>query len=79
MSDYCKGCRYQPGKATGDDACPISTLYWDFLSRNRSRLRGNRRMGFQFKNLDRKTPGERRDINKRAEHLKTALTARTYL
>ncbi len=79
MSDYCKGCRYQPGKAIGDDACPITTLYWDFLSRNRARLHGNRRMGFQFKNLDRKTPGERRDIKKQAEHLKTAFTARTYL
>ena len=79
MSDYCKGCRYHPGKAIGDDACPISTLYWDFLSRNRSRLRGNRRMGFQFKNLDRKTPGERRDIKKRADQLKAAFTARTYL
>ncbi len=79
MSDYCKGCRYQPGKATGDDACPITTLYWDFLSRNRSRLRGNRRMGFQFKNLERKSPGERRDIKTRAERLKAAFTARTYL
>ena len=79
MSDYCKGCRYHPGKATGDDACPMTTLYWDFLSRNHSRLRGNRRMGFQYKNLDRKTPGERREIRTRANHLKSALTARTYL
>ncbi len=79
MSDYCKGCRYQPGQAIGVDACPISTLYWDFLSRNRNRLRGNRRMGFQYKNLDRKPSGERRDIRAQADHLKSALTARTYL
>ena len=79
MSDYCKGCRYQPGKAIGDDPCPITTLYWDFLSRNRTRLRGNRRMGFQLKNLDRKTAGERRDIKQQAESLKATFTARTYL
>jgi deoxyribodipyrimidine photolyase-related protein len=79
MGDYCKGCRYHPAKATGDEGCPITTLYWDFLSRNRKRLDGNRRMGFQFKNLDRKDGAERRAIKKRADELKTRFTSRTYL
>ena len=79
MSDYCEGCRYHPSKATGDDGCPITTLYWDFLSRNRNRLKGNRRMGFQFKNLDRKDDSERRAIKKRADALKAYFTSRTYL
>ncbi len=79
MGDYCRGCRYVPGKATGDEACPITTLYWDFLSRNRNRLKGNRRMGFQYKNLDRKDPSERRAIKKRADALKVRFTSRTYL
>jgi len=79
MSDYCDGCRYDPKKASGEDACPFTTLYWDFLSRNRQRIRGNRRMGFQLNNLDRKDDGERRAIRKRAEALKSDMTARTYL
>ncbi len=79
MSDYCRGCRYVPGKATGDEACPITTLYWDFLSRNRNRLKGNRRMGFQYKNLDRKDASERRAIKKRSDELKVRFTSRTYL
>ncbi len=79
MSDYCKDCRFDPSQATGDKACPITTLYWDFLSRNRNRLKGNRRMGFQFKNLDRKSAGERRAIKRRADRLKSHLTAKTYL
>ena len=79
MSDYCKNCRYQPAKATGENACPITTLYWDFLARNRQRLASNRRMGFQFKNLERKDRAERRDIAKQAEVLKSRLTGRTYL
>ena len=79
MSDYCKGCRYDPQKASGDDACPITTLYWDFLARNRSRLKNNRRMGFQFKNLDRKDASDVRAIRKRAGELKDRFTARTYL
>ena len=79
MSDYCAGCRYDPKQATGDDACPFTTLYWDFLARNRPRLRGNHRMGFQLKNLDRKDEGDLRAIRKQADTLKATMTAQTYL
>ncbi len=79
MSDYCANCRFNPKKATGDDACPITTLYWDFLSRNRDRLGANRRMGFQFKNLDRKDDGERHDIRRAADRLRSVFTQKTYL
>ena len=40
MSDYCGDCRYDPRKRTGDDACPFTTLYWDFLARHDERLAG---------------------------------------
>jgi len=53
MSDYCGGCRYDPRKRTGDDACPITTLYWDFLARHRKALSGNNRMSRPLANLDR--------------------------
>jgi deoxyribodipyrimidine photolyase-related protein len=79
MSDYCADCRYDPKQATGETACPFTTLYWDFLSRNRQKIRGNRRMGFQLKNLDRKDQAERRAIRRRADALKSELTAKTYL
>jgi deoxyribodipyrimidine photolyase-related protein len=70
MSDYCGRCRYDPKRATGESACPVTTLYWDFLSRHRDRLRGNRRMGFQLKNLDRKSDAERRTIGERAQAIR---------
>jgi deoxyribodipyrimidine photolyase-related protein len=79
MSDYCGECRFKPDKSIGDDACPFTTLYWDFLSRNRNRLKSNRRMTFQFKNLDRKEQTERRAIRKRADALKSELTKESYL
>ena len=79
MSDYCADCRFNPKNAAGDDACPFTTLYWDFLARNRERIGNNRRMGFQFKNLDRKDDGDRRAIRKQAEALKTQMTSTTYL
>ncbi len=79
MSDYCAGCSFDPKTPIGENACPFSTLYWDFLSRNRNRLRHNPRMGLQFKNLDRKDDAERRKIRKRADRWKNELTRHTYL
>ena len=37
MSNYCKGCAYDRTKRVGDDACPFTTLYWDFLLRHADR------------------------------------------
>jgi deoxyribodipyrimidine photolyase-related protein len=59
MSDYCRGCRYDVAKATGDDACPFNFLYWNFLAANEKRLRGNPRMALVYKSLDR-LPADRR-------------------
>jgi deoxyribodipyrimidine photolyase-related protein len=53
MSDHCRGCRYDPKRRTGDDACPFTTLYWDFLDRHRDRFAGNHRMGNQLAGLRR--------------------------
>ncbi len=53
MSDSCKGCRYNPKKRVGDDACPFTTLYWDFLARNADAFSGNHRMGQQLAGLRR--------------------------
>jgi deoxyribodipyrimidine photolyase-related protein len=79
MSDYCGACRYAPNKSLGEEACPFTTLYWDFLSRNRHRLKKNPRMGLQFRNLDRKDGAERKAIRRQAERLKHELTRKTYL
>ncbi|HLM53471.1 MAG TPA: cryptochrome/photolyase family protein [Pseudoxanthomonas sp.] len=27
MSNYCKGCRYDPARSVGEEACPFTTLY----------------------------------------------------
>ncbi|MDA3921150.1 MAG: cryptochrome/photolyase family protein [Salinisphaera sp.] len=54
MSNYCKSCRFDYKQATGDKACPITTLYWDFLDRNHDAFTSNQRMAFQMKNLEKK-------------------------
>ena len=53
MSNYCGDCRFDPKKRVGDDACPFTTLYWDFLDRHRDTLAGNHRVSRQYGTLDR--------------------------
>lgn len=53
MSDYCDGCRYDVKQKTGDDACPLNSLYWDFMDRNAETLRGNPRLGPVYRTWDR--------------------------
>lgn len=66
MSNYCAGCRYDPAKSTGDDACPFTTLYWDFLLRHEKFLSKNQRMAMQLKNLARLDPPKRKAIQQQA-------------
>lgn len=71
MSNYCRNCRFKPQNATGDDACPFTTLYWDFLIRHERKLRDNARMRLQINNLGKKSRGERNALLKTASALKS--------
>jgi deoxyribodipyrimidine photolyase-related protein len=53
MSDHCRGCRYDRTKRTGADACPFTTLYWDFMARHRDRFLRNARVAQQVRAADR--------------------------
>ena len=53
MSHYCKGCDYDPKLRVGEKACPFTTLYWDFLDRNREMFAKNHRMFQQINGLKR--------------------------
>lgn len=53
MGNHCQGCRFDPAQSTGPQACPFTTLYWDFLIRHEPLLKPNARMAMQLKNLAR--------------------------
>lgn len=53
MSHYCSNCTYNPKLRVGTDACPFTTLYWDFLDRNREMFAKNHRMFQQVNGLKR--------------------------
>jgi len=61
MSDYCKSCRYDVKHKTGDNACPFNALYWDFLVRNKTRLRNNPRLGQVYRTWDKMTADKQAD------------------
>lgn len=73
MSDYCRGCRFDPKKRTGDDACPFTSLYWDFLARNADELAGNPRMGQQLAGMRRLSDLDA--TRERAAHVRVRLGA----
>ncbi|PHQ35391.1 cryptochrome/photolyase family protein [Rhodopirellula bahusiensis] len=71
MSNHCKNCRYDPAKSTGDDACPFTTLYWDFLDRHKQQFQNNNRMTLQLKNIERKDSSEWTAIRSRARKIRS--------
>ena len=70
MSDHCAGCRFNPKHRIGADACPFTTLYWDFLVRNQAALAGNHRMARQLAGL-----GRLADLDAVRERAHTVLAA----
>jgi deoxyribodipyrimidine photolyase-related protein len=73
MSNYCKECRFNPAKAIGEDACPFTTLFWDFLDTHGDTFKSNPRMGFMLKNLKRKTEADIQQIKAQAVIFRASL------
>ena len=44
MSNHCKSCTYDVKQRTGPKACPLGSLYRDFLARHEEALKGNQRL-----------------------------------
>lgn len=70
MSNYCRTCPKDPGKRTGDDACPFTVLYWDYLIRHEDKLRKNNRMSLQVRNVDRLNQGEKSAVSRAANKIR---------
>ena len=66
MSDHCRQCRFKPALRTGPQACPYTTLYWDFLMTHQTRFASHPRMALQIKNVARLAEPERIAIRRRA-------------
>jgi deoxyribodipyrimidine photolyase-related protein len=73
MSNHCAGCRFKPEVSVGPDACPYTTLYWDFLAQHEARFARHPRTALQWKNLGRKPADEVARIRAQAAELRASL------
>lgn len=71
MSNYCKGCAYDRTKRVGEDACPFTTLYWDFMLRHADRFVKNPRMSTQVRAAQKL--GDADEVRNRAREVITRL------
>jgi len=53
MGQYCKGCKYDPKVRVGENACPFTLLYWNYLEQHEDRFKKNHRMFQQINGLRR--------------------------
>ncbi len=75
MSNYCSGCKYEPDTRVGANACPMTTLYWNFLDKHEASIAGNPRTARMVKNLQRMTPALSAGVKQRAGEMLADLDA----
>jgi deoxyribodipyrimidine photolyase-related protein len=55
MGDYCESCSFDPKKN-----CPLTKLYWAFLSRHQQALKKNPRLAMPLRSLQKRAQSQRR-------------------
>lgn len=69
MSNYCVNCKYKPEVKAGADACPVTTLYWNFLIKHYAVFSSNPRTALMTKNVDRFNAEEVATIRQSADNI----------
>ena len=75
MSNYCSGCSYESETRAGPKACPMTTLYWNFLDTHEATFARNPRTALMVKNLQRMGPDERAAVRATAQTMLDNLDA----
>ena len=69
MSNYCGSCKYKPEVRYGEDACPITNLYWNFLIKHRDQFEGSPRTRLMTANLKRISDEDQKEITLHAKKI----------
>jgi deoxyribodipyrimidine photolyase-related protein len=69
MSDYCKTCHYDVKKKIGIDACPLNSLYWNFIDQNYDKFSTNHRMSFPVRNWGKMEEEQKIAVREHAAYL----------
>ncbi|MBB3047599.1 deoxyribodipyrimidine photolyase-related protein [Litorivivens lipolytica] len=74
MGNYCDQCPYNPAKRSGENACPFTALYWDFLIRHEQRFSDHPRMALQVRNIKRLSHQEKSNIRDTVRQIRNRIT-----
>ena len=69
MSNYCNQCKYKPDVRFGDSACPVTTLYWNFLINHRQQFEASPRTRLMTANLKKISDSDQAAIQEHAKKL----------
>ena len=69
MSNYCDRCQYKPEMRVGEQACPMTTLYWHFLIKHQVALNKNPRTRLMTASLSKISPEDQAMIANHAQRL----------
>jgi deoxyribodipyrimidine photolyase-related protein len=73
MSNYCGSCKFKPEESLGENACPFTNLYWDFLIRHQDKFAKHPRTALQWRNLVRFDADKQDAIKKQATEYRKSL------
>lgn len=69
MSNYCDRCQYKPDVRYGEQACPMTTLYWNFLIKHQAAFNQNPRTRLMTANLSKISIVDQSLIQLHAKHI----------
>ncbi|MDV5167782.1 cryptochrome/photolyase family protein [Photobacterium rosenbergii] len=69
MSDYCLHCHYQVKEKTSENACPLNSLYWHFMTQHREQFERNPRVGMVYRNWDNQPDENQQAVLDKAKQL----------
>lgn len=69
MSNYCDQCQYKPDVRYGQQACPMTTLYWNFLIKHQMAFNQNPRTRLMTANLSKISPEDQALIQSHAHDI----------
>ncbi len=75
MSNYCNDCKYKPDVRFGESACPVTTLYWNFLIKHRDQFEASPRTRLMTANLKRISDEDQKEITIHAKKILNNLDA----
>jgi deoxyribodipyrimidine photolyase-related protein len=69
MSDYCPDCHYKVTDTVGEKACPLNSLYWQFMDQHQEEFFKNPRSKMVYSSWLKKTDEQRNTVLQHAHSL----------